>query len=88
MDYAFLGGELTDLIRELIEEEKLNALDVALPSVPSDPLTNNVTEIEISPVATSEQSSVVEVGEATTTPDPSIAPKALITEPSLSVTAV
>ena len=39
-------------------------------------------------VETSKQSSVVEVGEVTTAPDPSIAPEVPITEPSSSVTAI
>ena len=54
LDYAFLGGELTDLIGEWIEEERLNAPDVAPSSVPSDPTSTNATEIEISPAKTSE----------------------------------
>ena len=71
-----------------MEDEQLNAPDVVLPSVPSDPLTRNVAEIEISPAETFEQPSMVEVDELTATPDPSIAHEVLVTEPSSSVAAV
>ena len=35
LDYVFLGGELTDLIEEWLEEESLNAPDVVPPFSPS-----------------------------------------------------
>ena len=53
LDYAFLEGKLTAFIREWIEEKRLNVLNVASPSMPSDPLTRNTVEIEISPAETS-----------------------------------
>ena len=88
VDYTFLGGELTDLIGEWIEEESLNAPNVVPLSVPSDPSTSNVVEIEISLAKTSEEPSMVEVGEVTTTPYPSILPKVSVTEPSSSFAAI
>ena len=39
LDYAFLRGELIDLIGEWLEEERLNGPDVALPSAPFSPST-------------------------------------------------
>ena len=78
LQYAFSGGEMTDLIREWIEDERLNALDVVPPSVPSDPWTSNVAEIEISPVDTSEQLSRVEVGEMTAAPVPQLLLRSLL----------
>ena len=88
LDYAFLGRELTDLIREWIEEERLNAHDVALPFVPFNPSTRNVVKIEISSAKNSEHPSVVEVDELTVAFDPSIAPEVPVTKPSSSVVAV
>ena len=80
MDYTFLRGELTGLIREWIEEERLNAPEVAPSSVPSDLSTRNTIEIKILPNETSEQSSVVEVDEVIATLDPSIAPEIPVTK--------
>ena len=85
---CFLSDELTNLIGEWIEEERLNALDVASPSVPSDPSTKNAAEIRISSAETSEQSSMVKVKEVTAAPDPSFAHEVPITEPSSSVPAI
>ena len=34
LDYAFLGGELTDLTREWLEKERLNASTIMSPFVP------------------------------------------------------
>ena len=42
LDYAFLGGELTDHIGEWLENERLNALDVMSPFAPLGPSTRNV----------------------------------------------
>ena len=88
MDYILLGSELTDLIREWIKEERLNAPDVALPLVPSDPSTRDSTAFKTFPAETSEQPSVVEVDEVTVVPNSSITPKVPATEKSLSVTVV
>ena len=87
LDYSFFGSKLTDLIGEWLEEYRLNALDVALPPMPSNPSTRDLVEIEISLVETSEQPSVVEVDEVTVSLDHSIAPKVPIFEPNSSVTA-
>ena len=46
LDYAFLGGELTDLIGEWLEEEKLNAPNVEPSPTPPGPLAKNAVEIE------------------------------------------
>ena len=54
LDYTFLGGGLTNLIGEWIEEERLNALNITPPSAPSSPLTGKATEIEVMPVETSD----------------------------------
>ena len=86
LDYAFLRGKLTDLIKEWIEKERLNALNVTSSFISPDPLTRNMIEIEIVLTEISEQPSVVEVDEVTTALDPSIAYEVPVDEPSLSVT--
>ena len=53
LDYAFLGGELTDLVGEWVEEERLHASDIAPSSTPPGTLIKNVVEIEIMPTETS-----------------------------------
>ena len=88
MDYAFLGGELNDLIGEWLEEERLNAPDVMPPSMHFGPSTRNATETEIVSAETFEHPSVAEMDEMTATPDPSIASKDFAREPSLKVAAI
>ena len=46
LDYTFLGDELTSLIREWLEEERLNALAAVPSSTPPGRLTGKVAEIE------------------------------------------
>ena len=46
LDYAFLGGELSNLIGEL-EEERLNTPDNAPPSMSPGPSTENAAKIKI-----------------------------------------
>ena len=53
LDCAFLGGELIDLIGERIEEKRLNAPDIVLPSALLGPSTKNLTKIEIMSIETS-----------------------------------
>ena len=53
LDYAFLGGELTGLIREWLEEERFNALEAMPSSTPPGPLTENAIEIETVPTEAS-----------------------------------
>ena len=55
LDYAFLGGELTDLIGKWLEEERLNAPNAMLSSAPLGPSTGNATEIETVLAEASEQ---------------------------------
>ena len=54
LDYMFLGGELTYLIREWLEEERLNAPDVVPPFAPPSLLTGNAAMIETVPANASE----------------------------------
>ena len=88
LDYTFLGGKLTNLIREGLEEERLNAPNVTPPSVPPVPSIRNEVENEIVLAETSEQSSMVEVDEMTTALDTSIASEDPISEASLRVMSV
>ena len=46
LDYAFLGGELTNLIGEWLEEEKLNAPNVTPSPTTPGPLVENAAETE------------------------------------------
>ena len=45
MDYVFLGADLTYLIVEWIKEERLNAFNVVLPFMPSDPSTRGLARL-------------------------------------------
>ena len=74
LDYAFLRGELTDLIGEWLEEERLNAPNVMPSSTRPGPSTENAAEIEIaSTEAYERQQLAIEVNEVTAAPNPSIA---------------
>ena len=77
-----------DLIREWIEEDRLNASVVVPPSMPFYPSTRNAAEIKILLAETSEQPFMVEVVKVTAALDPLISLKAFVTEPGLSVTVV
>ena len=46
IDYTFLRGELTSLIGEWLEVEKLNVLDPTPSSPPLDPSIEVVTRVE------------------------------------------
>ena len=46
LDYTFLGDEMTGLIREWLEEARLNVPEVMPSSIPPSPPTGKVTEIE------------------------------------------
>ena len=61
LDYTFLGGELTDLIGERLEEERLNAPNAAPSSIPSGPPAKNAVEAEAVLVEAFEQQPAVEV---------------------------
>ena len=52
-DYAFLGGELTDLIGEWLEEKRLNSPNIVPSSTPPSPLAENVAEAKTMPVEAS-----------------------------------
>ena len=88
LDYAHLGGELIDLVKEWIEEERLHAYDVVPSSAPPGPSIRNAAEIEMVQTEISKQPLVVEVDEMTATSDPSIALEVPVIQPSLRVAAV
>ena len=88
LDYAFLGGKLIDIIGEWLEEERLNAPNAILPSIPPGPLTENAEEIEIVSVEASEQQPTTEVDEGTVAPNPPITSEDPVSEPSSRVTDV
>ena len=88
LDYAFLGGKLTDLIGEWLKDERLNAPNAIPPAVPPGPLTENAEKIEIVSVEASEQQPTVEVDEGTVAPNPPITSEDPVSEPSSRVTAV
>ena len=70
LDYAFLGGELTDLIGEWLKEERLNAPHITPSSTPPGPPAGNATGVETMLAKASEQQSMVEVDEKTVTSNP------------------
>ena len=70
LDYAFLGGELTDLIDEWLEEERLNAPYTVSSPTPPGLLARNAMETETVPAEAPEQQLVVEVDEEIVAPNP------------------
>ena len=70
LDYAFLGGELTDLIGEWLGEEKLNAPNAAPSPTPLGPLARNAAETEPVPAGAFEQQPMVEVDNKTIASNP------------------
>ena len=54
-DYSFLEGELTNLIGEWLEAEKLNALDPTPSSPPPSPLAEGIIGARIMPIGAFKQ---------------------------------
>ena len=88
LDYASLGGEMTDIIGEWLEEERLNAPNVMPSSTSPGLLTENAVEIETVPAEASEQQPAVEVDEETIAPNPPLTFKDPASELSLRVAAI
>ena len=84
----FLGGKLTDLIGEWLEEERLNAPNTALSSIPPGPPTRNAVEAKIVPAEASEQQHAVEVDKETVASNPPLAVEDPIRELNSRVAAV
>ena len=69
LDYAFLGGKLTDLIGEWLKEERLNAPKAMPSSTPLGPPTRIAIEIETILIEATEQQLTVKVDKETATPN-------------------
>ena len=73
LDFTFLEGELTNLISEWLEAERLNAPNVVPSSPPSGPSVEDITSAKSVPSKAPEQQPVANADEEAATSNPLLA---------------